>query len=179
VRTSETLHLRTSNRSLRADQLATWVNRVLDGDAEGAACLRITERFPIFLSRYLDETRMKLSEQGIGANRYGLVGSSGAARLRAEGLEPSSAFQTINGSIGIWQKRQMCARAFDVRSLRRSLRFRDWNWIGSVFAGVGISFGVNLKAGNCGRCGPDGKPSGVESRAMRRKLIEEMHTASY
>ena len=33
-----------------------------------------------------------LRQQGIGENRYGLAGSSGAARLRAEGLEPSSSF---------------------------------------------------------------------------------------
>jgi len=92
VQTSSALHLRTSNRSLRAEHLATWVNRVLEGDPEGAASLRIGERFPILLSRNLDETRSKLREQGIGANRYGLVGSSGTARLRAEGLEPSSTF---------------------------------------------------------------------------------------
>jgi hypothetical protein len=92
VKTHTALHLRTSNRSLRADQLATWVNLVLDGDAEGAAALEITNRFPIFLSRELDATRRKLRDQGIGASRYGLVGSSGAARLRAEGLEPSSSF---------------------------------------------------------------------------------------
>lgn len=92
IHTSEALHLRTSHRSLRTDQLATWVNRLLDGDAVGAASLRITEKFPIFLSRSLEETRLKLREQGIGANRYGLIGSSGAARLRAEGLEPSSSF---------------------------------------------------------------------------------------
>lgn len=92
VQTSSALHLRTSNRSLRAEQLATWVNRVLDGDAEGAASLRVTERFPIFLSRSVSETRAKLQEQVKGANRCGLIGSSGAARLRAEGLEPSSSF---------------------------------------------------------------------------------------
>ena len=92
VRTSTTLHLRTSNRSLRAENLARWVNYVLDGDAENAAGLRIAEKFPILLSRDLGETRRILREQGIGANRYGLVGSSGAARLRAIGLEPSSAF---------------------------------------------------------------------------------------
>jgi Uncharacterized conserved protein (DUF2075) len=82
----------TSHRSLRADQLAAWVNLVLEGDAETAASLRITDRFPILLSRSLAEARQKLREQGIGATRYGLVGSSGAARLRAEGLEPSSTF---------------------------------------------------------------------------------------
>jgi len=92
VQTNSTLHLRTSNRSLRAEKLATWVNSVLDGDTERAASLKVAERFPILLSRNLSETRFKLREQGIGPNRYGLVGSSGAARLRAEGLEPNSTF---------------------------------------------------------------------------------------
>jgi hypothetical protein len=92
VRTSSALHLRTSNRSLRAEKLATWVNLVLEGDSEAAASLKITEKFPILLSRDLSQTRLKLREQGIGVNRYGLVGSSGASRLRAEGLEPSSTF---------------------------------------------------------------------------------------
>lgn len=94
VQTSSALHLSTSNRSLRADQLATWVNLLLDGKADAAASLRITERYPIFLSRNLNETRIKLREQSIGANRCGMVGSSGAARLRAEGLEPSSSFHS-------------------------------------------------------------------------------------
>jgi hypothetical protein len=92
VITRPTLHLRTSNRSLRAEGLADWVNLVLAGDAEGAAALKIAEKFPISVSRSLTETRSKLSETGLGPNRYGLAASSGAARLRAEGLEPSSSF---------------------------------------------------------------------------------------
>lgn len=92
VNTNPALHLRTSNRSLRAEKLATWVNHVVEGDASSAALLRIAERFPIFLSRDLKQTRSFLREQSIGPTRYGLVGSSGAGRLRAEGLEPSSTF---------------------------------------------------------------------------------------
>lgn len=92
VTTSPILHLRTSNRSLRAEKLATWVNCVLEGESNLAASLQITSRFPIFLSRELNQTREILRKQGVGAIRYGLVGSSGAARLRAEGLEPSSSF---------------------------------------------------------------------------------------
>jgi len=92
VHTSTSLHLRTSNRSLRAEQLATWVNLVLDGQANAAAALDVTQRFPIFLSRDLAETRRKLRDERKGVSRYGLVGSSGAARLRAEGLEPNSTF---------------------------------------------------------------------------------------
>jgi hypothetical protein len=92
IQTNTMLHLRTSNRSIRAETLATWVNLVLAGDAEGAAALSINKKFPILLSRDLNQTRRKLYKQGIGVNRYGLVGSSGAARLRAEGLEHSSTF---------------------------------------------------------------------------------------
>lgn len=92
VITSEDLHLRTSNRSLRAENLARWVNLVLDGRWQDACDLRVTEKFPIFLTRSLQTTRSKLKEFSRGEARSGLVGSSGAARLRAEGLEPSSAF---------------------------------------------------------------------------------------
>lgn len=92
VITNSVLHLRTSNRSLRAENLASWVNHVIEGEAEQAAALRIAEKFPVFLSRNLDEVRSRLREQGIGLNRFGLVGSSGASRLRADGLEPSSTF---------------------------------------------------------------------------------------
>jgi hypothetical protein len=92
VQTNSTLHLRTSNRSLRAEKLATWVNHVLDGHAEDAASIGVTDKFPIFLSRDLNEVRSFLKQQAIGENRCGLIGSSGAARLRAEGLEPNSTF---------------------------------------------------------------------------------------
>jgi hypothetical protein len=92
VTTNPTLHLRTSNRSLRAERLATWVNEVIEGNANKAVSLDVTTKFPIFLSRDLRQTRLKLRQQRIGNTRYGLVGSSGAMRLRADGLEPSSSF---------------------------------------------------------------------------------------
>jgi len=88
----DTLHLRTSNRSLRADNLAKWVNLILEGQAEQAAALEITKRFPIFLTRSLQQARNKLEVVSLGNSRFGLTASSGAARLRAEGLEPSSDF---------------------------------------------------------------------------------------
>jgi hypothetical protein len=92
VETSEMLHLRTSNRSLRADNLAHWVNLVLEGRVDEAAALKIAEKFPMFLSRSLGDARRKLRREAIGNSRFGLVGSSKAERLRAEGLEPDGAF---------------------------------------------------------------------------------------
>jgi hypothetical protein len=58
VHTNPALHLRTSNRSLRAENLAVWVNLVIEGRSEEAAALNVTQRFPIFISRDLGETRV-------------------------------------------------------------------------------------------------------------------------
>jgi len=138
VETTPALHLRTSNRSLRADQLAKWVNCILDGNFREAASLQITERFPIFLSRSLQQTRLKLREQGRGADRYGMVGSSGAARLRAEGLEPSSSFHAEYP----WEHWYLSEET-DVRSSYRSEVFAtefeiqglELDWIGLCWGG--------------------------------------------
>ena len=64
----------------------------VDGEFENAASIGVTAKFPIFLSRDLKEVRAFLAMQTVGQNRCGLVGSSAAARLRAEGLEPNSSF---------------------------------------------------------------------------------------
>lgn len=182
VQTCSALHLRTSNRSLRADQLATWVNRVLEGDAEGAASLRITTRFPIFLSRDLSKMRSKLRKQGIGTNRYGLIGSSGAARLRAEGLEPSSTFHADYQ----WEHWYL-AEESDVRSSYRCEVFAtefeiqglELDWIGLCWGGDLIwsdSQGWQLRAL---RPGPQTKWSPIKSsdkRTYRRNAYRVLLT---
>lgn len=82
----EKLHLRVSNRSHQATELAAWVNRVLAGDQAGARTLsRSFEQFPIFLSRTLEDTKSWLRDVTRGERRCGLAASSGAARLRPEG----------------------------------------------------------------------------------------------
>jgi hypothetical protein len=86
------LHLDVSVRSLKADSYAKWANCVIDGDGAGAAMVRKTLTFPIFLTRELHRMRAFLKANTIGQSRAGLVASSQAARLRAEGLEPDSAF---------------------------------------------------------------------------------------
>lgn len=138
VNTNPALHLRTSNRSLRAEKLAMWVNHVIQGDVCSAASLCITERFPIFLSRNLKQMRAFLREQSIGPTRYGLVGSSGAARLRAEGLEPSSTFHADypwehwylagEGDLRSSFKCEVFATEFEIQGL-------ELDWIGLCWGG--------------------------------------------
>jgi hypothetical protein len=138
VQTSPVLHLRTCNRSIRSEQVANWVNLLLEGEAEQAASLNVTAKFPIFLSRNLNQTRSKLREQHIGATRYGLVGCSGAARLRTEGLEPNSAFHADYP----WQHWYLAGKE-DVRSSYRCEVFAtefeiqglELDWIGLCWGG--------------------------------------------
>jgi len=182
VQTSSALHLRTSNRSLRADQLATWVNLLLAGSADEAASLRITERFPIFLSRNLNETRIKLRQQGIGAERWGMVGSSGAARLRAEGMEPSSSFHADYP----WEHWYL-AEETDVRSSYRCEVFAtefeiqglELDWIGLCWGGDFVweeSGGWQLRALRHGRETKWGAIKNEEKKTYRRNAYRVLLT---
>lgn len=74
-------------RSLRTDASAAWVDAVLRGDAGLAAGLAgDVPNFPFFLTRDLGAMRAALRHLARGLRRAGLVRSSGAKRLRAEGL---------------------------------------------------------------------------------------------
>jgi hypothetical protein len=86
------LHLSVSVRSLKAKSYAAWVNEVISGNAVAAATIRPQVDFPIIVTRSLDRLRELLYRNSIGLSRPGLVASSGAARLRAEGIEPSTTF---------------------------------------------------------------------------------------
>jgi hypothetical protein len=87
VTTDARLHLSASVRSYRCLATTRWVNALLDGRVEEA--LRIASDaadFPIFMTRSLDDARCWLLEKARGHRRCGLVASSGARRLRADGL---------------------------------------------------------------------------------------------
>ena len=90
----EALHLSVSMRSFRAESLSEFVGHVIDNRPHQAraAYETIAERYPIRLSRDLAGTRQWLREHARGSERYGLVASSGANRLRPEGIFMKSAF---------------------------------------------------------------------------------------
>lgn len=84
------LHLRDSVRSHRAQFIGEWVNNVVSDEAvaEQAGC-----DFPVVLTRDLVQARQWLAGRQESSQRTGLLASSGAIRLRAFGLELSSAFR--------------------------------------------------------------------------------------
>jgi hypothetical protein len=86
------LHLAVSTRSIRAEKISDWANAVLDGQADRASHIANTFSERPVLCRSLDAARSWLMGRCRGNTRAGLVGSASAARLRADGLEPSFDF---------------------------------------------------------------------------------------
>jgi Uncharacterized conserved protein (DUF2075) len=85
----EDLHLAVSMRSFRAEHVSAFVKRVLDLDNERAAELyaELSPRYPIVLTRDLGRARSWLRRQARGSERYGIVVSSQAQRLRPHAID--------------------------------------------------------------------------------------------
>ena len=82
------LHLSTSIRSFRTPDLAAFVKAVLDVDVQQAKELyvKIKDKYPILLTRNLQEAKQWVKEKSKGTTRYGLIASSGGLRLKPEGI---------------------------------------------------------------------------------------------
>ena len=80
----EQLHLAVSMRSFRAENLSKFVHYVLDRNSKQAEELyrSFKEKYPIVLTRDLDKAKKWLEEKARGSERYGIVVSSQAYRLK-------------------------------------------------------------------------------------------------
>jgi len=82
------LHLAVSMRSFRAENVSLLVKQVLDLDADGARRTfdRLRDRYPIALTRDLSTAKGWLKSQARGTERYGIMVSSQAERLKPEAI---------------------------------------------------------------------------------------------
>lgn len=82
------LHLASSIRSFRTPDVSAFVKAILDNDLQTAQSLyqKIKNKYPILLTRDLEEAKTWVKDQCRGTTRYGLVASSGALRLKPEGI---------------------------------------------------------------------------------------------
>lgn len=81
---SDNLHLAVSMRSFRAESLSSMVHYLLDGEAEKAKDVyeSIADRYPIILTRDIKKAKEWLRSKARGNERYGMVVSSKAYRLK-------------------------------------------------------------------------------------------------
>ena len=89
VFTDESLHLAVSMRAFRAEYVSRFVKAVLDRETSDARDLlrRLSPRYPITLTRDLNRAKLWIREQARGSERFGLVASSGAQRLKAHAVD--------------------------------------------------------------------------------------------
>jgi hypothetical protein len=92
------LHLSVSMRSFRAEHVSLLVKQILDIDIGGACCTfkKINEKFPIVITRNLTNAKRWLKEKARGSERYGIVVSSQAERLRPYAIDVRYAVDPIH-----------------------------------------------------------------------------------
>ena len=93
------LHLATSVRSFRTPDLAAFVKAILDANTSEAKELhqRIKDKYPIVVTRDLNKAKAWVRSKCQGTTRYGLLASSGAIRLKPEGI-----FVKNDGAVENW-----------------------------------------------------------------------------
>jgi schlafen family protein len=98
VQADEHLHLAVSMRSFRAEALSDLIGHLVDNEADQAraAFARISEAYPIVVTRDLHRAKNWLKTQARGTERFGLVASSGAQRLRPAGIHIKAAIEPPN-----------------------------------------------------------------------------------
>lgn len=91
------LHLATSVRSFRSEKVSAWVHALLDIDEQAKLLWHeIQENYPIVLTRDLQKAKAWVKAQAKGSERYGLVASSEARRLKALGVNVKNEIGVAN-----------------------------------------------------------------------------------
>ncbi len=94
----EELHLSVSMRSFRAEKVSLLIKQILDlklDEARGILA-EIQERYPIVITRDLEKAKQWLKEQARGSERYGIVASSQAERLKPQAIDVKSPVDPIH-----------------------------------------------------------------------------------
>lgn len=87
VQLNSDLHLVTNLRAYRNDKQGLWVEALLEGDVSFASDIaNEMEHSPAFVTRNLTNAKSWLRMRNRGGHRVGLLASSGAVRLIAEGV---------------------------------------------------------------------------------------------
>ena len=152
VARSSNLHLAVSMRSFRAEQLSAFVHHVLEGNIPEAQRLLATlkGKYPIVLTRDLDAAKNWLRKQARGTERYGMVVSSQAQRLRPLAIDVRCKPDTVHWfldditDIRSSQFLEDAASEFDVQGLELDwtclvwdgdLRWNNGTWQNFSFTG--------------------------------------------
>lgn len=146
VHLDESLHLAVSMRSFRAENVSSFVKALLDCETERARkTFAELPRYPVALTRDLHRAREWVRSRARGSERYGLLASSKAMRLKPYAVDVRVAVDPVHWFLdGPEDTRSSyyledCATEFQVQGLEL-----DWaciTWDGDLrFQGSGWTF---------------------------------------
>lgn len=135
VRFFDDLHLTVSMRSFRAESVSAFVKALLDFDASGARSHLSTfqDRYPIVITRDRDAAKCWVRSQARGIERYGLLASSKAMRLKPHAIDvrveadPSLYFLEDAGHVRSSFHLEDCATEFQVQGLELDWTVVTWD----------------------------------------------------
>lgn len=92
------LHLSVSMRSFRAEHLSLFVKNLLDLNINEAKInlQQIKKRYPIVITRKIEKAKLWLKQMARGSERYGIVVSSQAIRLKPYAIDVKSPMDPIH-----------------------------------------------------------------------------------
>jgi len=98
VNYKEELHLSVSMRSFRAEHVSLLVKQLLDLDVEEAKKThdKLKEKYPIVVTRDLAKAKQWLKKHARGSERYGIIVSSQAERLKPHAIDVKSPMDPIH-----------------------------------------------------------------------------------
>jgi hypothetical protein len=94
----EELHLSVSMRSFRAEHVSLLVKQLLDLQSDEArkTLAKVQDKYPIVITRDLAKAKQWLKSQARGSERYGIVVSSQAQRLKPYAIDVKSPIDPIH-----------------------------------------------------------------------------------
>jgi len=92
------LHLAVSLRSFRAENVSLLVKQILDLEIQEARKTfnTVSANYPIFVTRELGKAKRWLRDRALGTERYGIVVSSQAERLKPEAINVKAPLDPIH-----------------------------------------------------------------------------------
>lgn len=94
---NDSLHLAVSMRSFRAEYLSKLIKEILDINHNAKNTLhQLQDKYPIVLTRDIEKARKWLKEKARGSERYGIVVSSQAYRLKPLAIDVKTQINHVN-----------------------------------------------------------------------------------
>jgi len=121
----EQLHLNTSIRSFRAENQSLFVDSLLTNNVQSAKKIydKIQKKYPIYITRCYEDAKNWIKDRKRGSQRCGVLASSGAQRLRPEGIYVSKEidvknwFLAKNDDVRSSNKLEVVASEFKIQGL--------------------------------------------------------------